>query len=190
MDQMTLLKMKLEDLSCLYSPRSPLSRSVLPEGYSFRMFKPGDETIWVELQSKADIYTHIDLNLFFREFVKSREELNRRMVFLCHLDRVVGTATAWADDISGNPEVGRLHWVAIIPEYQGRGLSKPLLAFTLSLFPGLGYTSAFLLTNLVRFPAISLYLKVGFQPEVRNKEEKKAWTIIRRKTGNQQDRRR
>lgn len=39
----------------------------------------------------------------------------------------IATTTAWYGDLRGKVE-GRIHWVGVIPEYQGRGLAKPLLS--------------------------------------------------------------
>ena len=100
------------------------------------------------------------------------------MVLIAHGTDLIGTATAWLDDIYGAPGTGRLHWVAIVPEYQGRNLAIPLTYFTLSLFPALGCSRAYLLTNAVRIPAISLYLKLGFKPVIGDPEEQCAWEEI------------
>lgn len=37
---------------------------------------------------------------------------------------------------------GWLHWVAIRQEYQGRGLSKPLITYVLNVMKNLGYPHA------------------------------------------------
>ena len=178
MDKLKLLEMKIEDLSCFPNPDSATFSFPLPEGYSFRMYTPGDEKEWIRVQDEADDYTDADENLFNQEFGSHRSELPRRMAFLKHGDRVIGSATAWIDDINGDPVTGRLHWVAIVPEYQGRNLAAPLTYFTLSLFPALNCSRAYLLTNAVRIPAISLYLKIGFKPVIGNPEEQCAWEEI------------
>lgn len=178
MDKLKLLKMKIEDLSGFSNPDSVTFSLRLPEGYSFRMYAPGDEKEWIRVQDEADDYTDADENLFNREFGSNRSELPRRMVFLKHGDSFIGSATAWLDDIHGKPETGRLHWVAIIPAYQGKGLAKILAAFTLSLFQELECKRSYLMTNAVRIPAISLYLQLGFKPVIREREEKEAWERI------------
>jgi len=178
MDQMRLLKMSLEDLSVLSKPENISARTSLPEGYSFRMYTPGLETEWIRIQDEADDYIKVDKKFFEQEFHPHEEELPRRMVMLTHGDNLIGTATAWPDDIYGDPGTGRLHWVAIVPEYQGKGLAVSLTYFTLSLFPALGCSRAYLLTNAVRIPAISLYLKLGFKPVIGDPEEQRAWEEI------------
>lgn len=119
-------------------------------------------------------------------------------------ERAVGTATAWQtkhhaaysdmltkssywaaslespDSTVRRIDLGRdglIHWVAIDPEFQGRGLSKPLLAAVLrSLGPaGLKCTTATLGTGSGRPQAIPLYLSFGFEPMVFGAEDWGAW---------------
>ena len=175
---MRLIKMKVDDLARFSEEGSPSSGRKLPEGYSFRMYTPGDEKEWVRIQDSADDYIAVDEILFEREFGSNKEELPRRMVFLMFGEEYVGTAAAWLDDVYREPGTGRLHWVAIVPEHQGKGLALPLVNYTMSLFPGLGCVRGYLLTNAVRFPAVSLYLKEGFKPEIRDSEEAEIWEHI------------
>lgn len=178
MDKMKLLKMSLEDLSAFSEPESISARTALPEGYSFCRYNPGMEASWIRIQDAADDYIRVDVNLFQQEFGANRQELPRRMLFLAHGKNLIGTATAWLDDTNGEPGTGRLHWVAIVPEYQGKGLAVPLVSKAMSLFPALDCSRAYLLTNAGRVTAISLYLKLGFNPVIRDPEEHEAWEEI------------
>ncbi|CAE7213098.1 ARIA [Symbiodinium natans] len=77
---------------------------------------------------------------------------------------------------------GLVHWVAVHPEYQGRGLSKPLLAAVLQ---GLGSAgrcckTATLGTGSGRPQAIPLYLSFGFEPMVFGAEDLRAWRELHR----------
>ena len=105
--------------------------------------------------------------------------------------RAVGTATAWrskhhmeysvllahSGDTSGVElsSDGLVHWVAIRPEWQGKGLSKPLLSAVLQCFPSMGCTTATLGTSSGRAKAIPLYLRFGFEPLVFTETERTAW---------------
>ena len=70
-----------------------------------------------------------------------------RMVFVETLDgEKVATATAYLDPADqGDPYRGQLgegwlHWVAVRKGYQGKGLSKPLIAYVLQIMAGHGHT--------------------------------------------------
>jgi GNAT superfamily N-acetyltransferase len=52
--------------------------------------------------------------------------------------------------------------VAILPDYQGRGLSKPLLSQALRRLWELGHTRAYLTTSAERMVALRLYERFGF----------------------------
>ena len=178
MDEMKLLKMSLADLSGFSTPGTAAPESLLPDEYSFRMYAPGMERDWIRIQNQADDYINVDNKLFENEFGRYRAELPRRMLFLAKNDVLIGSATAWLDDINSEPGTGRLHWVAIVPEFQGRGLAVPMVSRAMSLFPAMDCSRAYLMTNAVRIPAISLYLKLGFKQVIRNPGEQEAWEKI------------
>jgi len=73
---------------------------------------------------------------------------------------------------------GRVHWMAILPEYQGRGLGKVLLTTICRRLSDLGHKQAYLHTSVARIPALKLYLRFGFEPAVRNAEEQAAWQNV------------
>ena len=73
---------------------------------------------------------------------------------------------------------GRVHWMAILPEFQGRGLGKALLAAICRRLRELGHERAYLHTSAARLAAIQLYLQFGFAPVVRNAAEEAAWKGI------------
>jgi len=73
---------------------------------------------------------------------------------------------------------GRVHWMAMLPEVQGRGLGKALLTAICQRLRELGHERAYLHTSAARLPAIRLYLKFGFEPVIRNDGEAAAWEKI------------
>lgn len=153
------------------APRYPV-----PAGVSIRPYTAGDEHVWVQIQSDADRYNTISLELFRREFGRDATLLTRRMFFLINAEgNAAGTAAAWFDDNHLGRPFGRVHWVAIRPEYQGRGLSKPLLSDVCSALRELGHEEAYLTTSTARIPAISLYLNFGFVPEINSAEDARIW---------------
>ena len=132
----------------------------VPTGFSIRPYQPGDERHWWEIHERADATLLVHRNGSFRQFFGANEEaLRSRQRFLVAPDgQVIGTATAWLDSAA----LGRVHWVAIVPEYQGRGLSKPLLSQILLRLRELGHSRATLDTSSQRPRAIALYRQFGF----------------------------
>ena len=148
----------------------------LPDGLHFRYYQPGDREAWVALYDAAESIAEISCELFDKEFYGDEDALSKRMVFIYNdANDFVATSTAWYDDQDHNDALGRVHWVAMHPDYQGRGLAKPLLSETLRALKTCGHSSAYLMTSTSRIPALSLYMRYGFEPQIRNEEDIVAW---------------
>jgi GNAT superfamily N-acetyltransferase len=153
----------------------------LPPGYSTRWYRPGDERLWVDIQARSDRYNEITLALFVKAFGLDPQPLAERQCFLCNAQgEVIGTATAWFDDDYCGQPYGQLHWVAIVPQAQGRGLAKPLLSIVLNRMAELGHTRCYLGTSTARVPAINLYTKFGFVPHIRSADDLAVWREMQR----------
>jgi len=136
----------------------------LPDGYSVRRHEPGDETAWTQIQQLADEFNPITPELFASQFGSDPSAWNQRILYLVddRSGRPVGTTAAWYGDAGRWAGWGRIHWVAILPDYQGRGLSKPLLAQALRRLRELGHSRAYLTTSAERTVALRLYERFGF----------------------------
>lgn len=134
--------------------------------FAIREYRLGDELAWTAIQTAADRYNTITPTLFFREFGKNPTEHARRVFFAAHNEQLIGTSTAWWG-ASQNDEWGRVHWVAVLPEWQGKGVGRNLLIATCHRLRELGHTKAFLTTSAVRVEALRLYRSIGFvtQPD-------------------------
>jgi ribosomal protein S18 acetylase RimI-like enzyme len=147
----------------------------LPDGVSLRWYRDGDESTWLEVQRATGIYGSIGPTLFVREFGAAPEHLAERQAFAVDSDgRAVGTATAWFDP-GGDPGLGRLHWVAVVPAWQRRGLGAALTCLACRRMVDLGHRSVYLTTGSTNGPAIRLYEGSGFAPWPRSEEEKAFW---------------
>lgn len=167
-----------------------IPRHVMPPGYSVRWFQPGDEAVWTQIQSAADHYNDITVERFEQEFGADVDTLRQRQCYLldsgsgrdCH-GEPIGTATAWyAESYNGLPH-GRIHWVAIAPAMQGRGLARPLLTVVCDRLGELGHERVYLSTESMRLPAIHLYLTFSFLPEIRHDQDREIWIEIRQRLG-------
>jgi len=164
-----LVKMErenLEEIPCF----------ALLSDYAIRPYQPGDERVWRGIQAAADHYNVITPELFAQQFGEDQQQIAARQLYLCDArNAAVGTATAWFNDDYRGKSFGRVHWVAILPDWQGLGLAKPLLTATLQLLRKLGHKRAYLTTSTARIPAINLYLQFGFVPQLDNTGDLRIW---------------
>lgn len=151
----------------------------LPPGFRLRTFEPGDEIAWVEIQQSSDHYNHVDLEEFHRVFGSNLRALEDLCFFLeTGGGQAIGTSTAWFEESFLRKPWGRVHWVAVTPDFQGRGLSKPLLTQTLNRLAD-NHDRAYLVTSSVRIPAIHAYLNFGFRPFVQSEKCEEGWAEVR-----------
>lgn len=151
-----------------------------PEGFSLRTYRPGDEAAWVAIHVEADRWNRITSEIFWKEFGRDPLPLAARQFYLCAEDgAAIGTATAWFNDDYHGAVWGRIHWVALLPTYHGRGLARPLLAAACWRLRELGHDKAYLVTSTARIAALNLYRSFGFEPEIRSAEDEAAWAVAR-----------
>jgi GNAT superfamily N-acetyltransferase len=153
----------------------------IPEPFSVRRYQPGDEENWLRIHLLADRLQPITRELYGREFGSDEPSLRDRQYFLLAPNgQAIGTATAWFKNDFEGRRFGRVHWVAIIPEFQGRGLAKPLMSVICLRLRELGHDCAYLTTSTARVPAINLYLTFGFVPLIRTPKDADAWKRLGR----------
>jgi GNAT superfamily N-acetyltransferase len=151
----------------------------LPAGYTFRWYQPGDEETWVRVQAAAERLIPITLELYRESFGADPAPLMARQFFILdEKGEPIATSTAWFDDVHHDPQCGRVHWVAIVPEKQGLGLAKPLLSMTCERLRELGNERAYLATSSMRIPALNLYRLFGFQPVLNSDTDRATWEEV------------
>jgi GNAT superfamily N-acetyltransferase len=156
-----------------------IPQHAVPAGYVLRLYEPGDEAAWVAVNGAADKYNRITLETFRHEFKGDLAELRRRCFFLREPGgRDVGTATSWYNRDYHGRDIGRIHWVAILPEFQGKGLAKPMMTVAMNRLAEL-HDSAYLSTGVLRLVAIKIYLDFGFVPEIEKEADLAAWQLVR-----------
>lgn len=138
----------------------------LPDGYSFRTYRPGDLAVWSTLETSVDEFQAVpDAEKYFaKDFLPEESRLSDRMFFVCDRDgKAVGTGTAWQITSNGTTKP-LVHWISVSPEHQGKKLGKSIVLRVLKCFesmdPG---EEIYLETQTWSHPAIGLYLKLGFQ---------------------------
>ena len=151
----------------------------LPKGFSLRTYHYKDEENWFNIYRAADQYNRIYSSTFREYFGANTKELEDRQFYLCNEQgEAIGTATAWFNDDFHGESWGRVHWVAIKPEYQGLGLAKCLLSAVLKKLASLGHDKFYLRTYSMRDKAIQLYLGFGFEPVIYSVEDSEIWKGI------------
>ena len=160
----------------------------LPEGYRFVFFQPGDRNAWIEIEKSAKEFTTYEQGLdAWNKYYGGHEDiLPQRMVFVENAaGEKVATATAYID-ITGRDQSGSgwLHWVAVRRDFQGRGLSKPLVAYVLNIMRDLGHSRGKIPTQSTSWVACKVYLDLGFRPIPKNAvNSRDGWRIVRTLTG-------
>jgi GNAT superfamily N-acetyltransferase len=154
-----------------------LPPSELPEPYTIRWHRDGDARHWMTIKSASDTHHHAPPDYHERLYDAHSDELRQRQAFICDgSGKPVGTATAWWFEDLDDLSLGKINWMLIAPEAQGRGLAKPLLAACCARLASLGDTRAALFTLTQRIPAINLYRSFGFVPLIRHAADTRAWS--------------
>jgi len=129
------------------------------------MYQTGFEKDWARIEaSVGEFECEMDALLHFQKsFMPYMPELQRRCFFVATADgERIGTATAWWDYV-GQRRHPLIHWVAVKPDYQGKGLGKALIAEVLRLMTVIDGDGIFYLkTSTYSHQAIRLYERVGF----------------------------
>ena len=151
----------------------------IPEGFAIRNYRPGEGHIWTRIQRAAEPYINIDDGLFMRQFKRDLLAMEDRSFFLTtDAGEEIGTITAWWQPDMDGKNWGQIHWVAIHPDYQGRGLSKPMMSVAMTRLKQ-SHECCFLDTSTGRIPAIKIYLDFGFTPHLsRQNNSREAWTEV------------
>ena len=178
-------KPKSLNVTMLRADLANIAAYSLPRPFTFRWYHRGDEETWLRIWTLADAERHAaGPDTFARDFGSDEELLSKRQLYICDAHGLpIGTASAWFRANYHGKDYGLVHWVAIVPEFQGKGLSKPLISKVLIRLAGLGHERSMLVTQDYRTPAIKLYLKFGFLPELGNDDERAKWRGVRDRIG-------
>ncbi len=153
-----------------------------PEGFCLEWYKPGDRREWVDIHIEADPGCNPSDALYISQFGEDDRVLAERQCFIkTKKGRYVGTTSAWFNNESAREPLGLIHWVAVLPEFQGRGLAKPLLSAVLRRMRELGHRRAYLATGTEKVPAVNLYLRFGLQPWAWDAKSREMWLSLKGK---------
>lgn len=148
----------------------------LPDGYTLRSFRDGDESAWDRIAGEAFEVENRDA-YFERRMRQDEEYRSDRIFFICKGNEPVATASAWYRPIYGE-ETGYLHMVAVTESERGNGLGYQVSLACLYKMIEEKRTAASLVTEIFRIPAIKTYLKLGFQPHIMLEEQRERWQNV------------
>ncbi len=150
---------------------APAAAAKLPEGYRFQYYKNGMAEDWCRIQYQAGAFDSMKAAeaLFEREFAPHQKLLKERMLFILPAETSedpAGTASLWIGDDFGEKR-DRLHWLAVAPSHQGKGLAKALVAELIACYreKGLG-KGIYLTTQTESYKAINIYRQFAFEPSL------------------------
>ncbi len=138
----------------------------LPAGYSFSHFseknRDNDIHAWNESIRTWEESDETEEQRFKREIYDFKDIVPERDVwFLDHNGRHIGTVTSFIQSETG---AGDMHWVGIIKEYRGKGLSEYLSLIVQKTLKQRGTEYISLTTDEHRVSAVKSYLSAGFLP--------------------------
>ena len=144
---------------------TPFVEYPLPEGYRFVLFADGDEVDWAKIEASVlEFDDEIEALLYFqRDWLPYKRELMHRCVFVvAPSGEKVATTMAWWG-YNGIKRVPWIHWVAVKPGYQGKGLGKAVVSHALRRLLDIeGDRDVYLKTQTWSHKAVEIYEKVGF----------------------------
>ncbi|MDL2224630.1 GNAT family N-acetyltransferase [Eubacteriales bacterium OttesenSCG-928-M02] len=154
------------DIAMLRPGDRPEKSHLLPLGYRFAFYQPGDETHWADIVVSSGEFDKREeaLEKFSVDFAPYPDELIHRLFFVVAPDgEYVGTTMVWEGTHLGEM-LPRLHWVSVKAHCQGLGLGKALVSRGLQLVrQRYGADSdCYLTTQTWSYPAINIYRSFGF----------------------------
>ncbi|SEL06217.1 Protein N-acetyltransferase, RimJ/RimL family [Carnobacterium iners] len=150
----------------------PVIEQHLPEGFHFAFYQEDDEVEWAAIETAVSEFedTVQALDYFEEKFAPHLKELQKRMVFVINSSgEKIGTCSAWWKETPNKERYPLIHWVAVKPSYQGKGIAKAMMTHTLKLLQSLEHTSpVYLHTQTWSHIAIRLYEYFGFEISSKN----------------------
>jgi tRNA-Thr(GGU) m(6)t(6)A37 methyltransferase TsaA len=152
----------------------------MPEGYSLRTYRPGDEAAWAKIMDTGIRRPDRDWTPeLVRERLIDRPQFDPASLFfiVARDGEPVATACAWTR-VPGETEVGMVHMVCCRPEHRGRRLGYWVTLAVLHRFRERGFREADLSTDDFRLAAIRTYLDLGFEPAHTHPGDAERWLRV------------
>ena len=130
----------------------------------------------------AEPWFEVEDSLFMQEYGRQLQALGDRMWFAeTNQGEPVGSISAWFQkEPPEKGDLGRIHWVVVHPDHQGRGISKAMMTVAM-LRLAESHSAAVLGTSSGRPWAVKVYLDFGFRPgrvTLNESELRQAWIDV------------
>ncbi|MGO8702453.1 MAG: GNAT family N-acetyltransferase [Candidatus Brocadiia bacterium] len=150
---------------------------ILPENFSLRSCRAGDEAAWLDIIRRS--YGGDWPDDAFQRHMLSEESFRPERLFFAVTDTGRPVATAGAlKKLPHGDWTGYLHMLAVLPEFRRRGLGTALLRRCLVYFREQSWRDAVLDTEASRLEAIRVYLAGGFVPAPEIEEDVTNWRAV------------
>lgn len=134
-----------------------------PEGYGIRPMTLDDVGLWTDIWRDAEPFLKISDELFREEFGDDLGAVPRRCFIVTDPRGLgVGTISAWYNREFRGKDYGRIHWVAVRPSYQGKGLGRAAMTHAMNKLAE-WHDRCYLWTSTERTGAVALYRSLGFE---------------------------
>ena len=170
------LRRRPPQLLMRYRGRAAPAASPLPPGYVLRTARPGDHEAWIALlNANAELGRWNEARLG-RETAGA---VGGAVLFVVHGDDLVATAGVYDRAIRGRA-VWEIGWVARHPAHREMGLGIHSTAAAVAAARALPKRPVVLLTDDRRVSAISGYLAMGFEPDIKgHRSYARRWAAVR-----------
>ena len=149
-----------------------------PDGFSIRPMRAGEGALWTDVERDSEPYHTISDDLFAWVYGDDLAATTWRCYFIIDSRGVAaGTLSSWYDRNFKGGDWGRIHWVAVRPAYQRRGLARAAMTHGMNALAQ-WHTRAMLTTEAKRLGAIRLYLEFGFVPDLEAPGAGDAWRLV------------
>ena len=146
---------------------NPVRAEDLPEGFALKAFDAErDLQEWCNVRNIAFATVKGNETPITPEMVRSftdrNDYLSGGMIMLTHEGRAIGIARGTRDEYNGKA-IMNIGSVAVLPEYQGRGLGRVLLREAVRFAKRVGFSSTILSVNADNEGARKIYDREGFK---------------------------
>lgn len=142
-----------------------LREPVLPQGFEFRFYQPGDEDGWARLEWEIGDFCDIPSarRYFLESYGHRPRDLGERCLFVTGpRGEIAATCMAWYET-EGDKRVFFLNWLAASPAHQNKGLGKAVFLRAMQIFRQRRELPVYIHTQPWSHKAILLYTNYGFR---------------------------